>query len=188
MTFINIAAVGWPAMSARARVLAIVAVAAAAAVAGTVGVTLLQTRGESTERPGAVTKPRAGIPPLFLDFGVRDDPEARALRRAATLLNDGERRRAAARFARYRSLPAQIGAAFARWPDGGLDELKRLVASHPDSPLAQLHLGFAYLWAGRVGDAGDTLDRVAARYPDAPEAVEAEDFLYPRVAPNLPLI
>ena len=65
-------------MSARARVLTIVAVAAGLAVAGTVGVTLLQTRGESTTAPGAVTKPHKGRPPLFLDFCVRGDREARS--------------------------------------------------------------------------------------------------------------
>jgi hypothetical protein len=73
-------------MSARARVLTIVAVAAVAAAAGTVGVTLLQTRGETTARPGAVTKPRPGVPPLWFEFGTRGDREALDLSRAAALL------------------------------------------------------------------------------------------------------
>src|SRR5580765_6746229 len=120
-------------MSPRARVLAIVAVAAAAAVAGTVGITLLQTRGEHTAAPGAVSKPRKGIPPLWFEFGVRQDREARDLTRAAELLKKGNRKPAEAIFARYRSLQAEIGAAFAGWPAGGLGELKRLVASHPKS-------------------------------------------------------
>ena len=175
-------------MSARARVLAIVAVAAGLAVAGTVGVTWLQTRGESTTAPGAVTKPHKGHPLLFLDFGVRGDPEAVALSRAATLANDGKERQAAAIFARYHSLQAQIGLAFARWPDGGLDELKHLVATHPESPAAQFHLGMAYYWSGRTADAARTWQRVAARYPDSPESVEAENVLYPRFKSGLPLI
>src|SRR5882672_5262435 len=131
-------------MSARTRVFTVVALAAAAAVAGTVGVTLLQTRGETTTAPGAVTKPRAGTPPLILNFGVREDPEARALYRAQSLYAKGRRAEAARIFGRYHSLEAQIGAAFAGWPDGGLDELKRLVASHPQSSLAELHLGWAF--------------------------------------------
>src|SRR2546425_174283 len=64
------------AVGARSRVLTVVALAAAAAVAGTVGVTLLQTRGETTKTApssAAVTRPRAGAPPLVLDFGVRAD-------------------------------------------------------------------------------------------------------------------
>jgi tetratricopeptide (TPR) repeat protein len=177
-------------MSARARVLTIVAVAAGLAVAGTVGVTLLQTRGESTTAPGAVTKPRKGHPPLFLDFGVRGDPEAAALSHAATLSNGGHARQAAAIFARYHSLPAEIGLAFARWPGGGLDELKRLVATHPESPAAQFHLGMAYFWSGRTADAARTWQRVVSRYPDSPESVEAENVLYPepKFKSGLPLI
>src|SRR5436853_594200 len=71
-------------MTPRARVIATVAVAACIAAGGVVGLTVLQTRGKSTTAPGAVTKPRAGIPPLFLDFGIRDDAQTRELQRAAT--------------------------------------------------------------------------------------------------------
>jgi hypothetical protein len=69
----------------RTRVVAFVALAAVAAVAATIGVTLIQTRGESTTVPGAVTKPRAGAPPLWLDFGVRSDTVARPLAGAHAL-------------------------------------------------------------------------------------------------------
>jgi tetratricopeptide (TPR) repeat protein len=175
-------------MSARARVLTIVAVAAVAAAAGTVGVTLLQTRGETTARPGAVTKPRPGVPPLWFEFGTRGDREALDLSRAAALLKKGDRRQAAAIFARYHSLQAKIGAAFAAWPGHGLDELKRLAAAHPDSPVALLHLGYAYYWSGRVADAVSTDERVAKDFPDSPESVQAENILYPRLVPNLPPI
>src|SRR5215475_11308804 len=106
-------------MSQRARVLAIVAAAAALAVAGTVTVTWLQTRNETTQEPGAVTKPRAGIPPLTLDFGVRQDREAIALDQAETLLRKGKRQQALRIFERYHSVDAQIGAAFANWPHDG---------------------------------------------------------------------
>ena len=175
-------------MNARARVLAIVAAAASVAVAGTVGVTLLQTRGESTTAPGAVAKPRQGRPPVFLEFGVRSDAQAQDLSQAAALLNSGKVRQAGAIFARYHSLQAEIGSAFARWPDGGLDELKRLVAANPESPAAQFNLGMAYFWSGRIADAGNTWERVAGRYPDSAESVEAENVLYPKLVPGTPPI
>ena len=175
-------------MTARARVLAVVAVAAALTVAGTVTVAWLQTRGETTRQAGLVTKPRKGKPPLTFDLGVRSDAEARALLRGERLLRQGKAQAALAVFERYRSVDAQIGAAFARWPDGGLDTLKRLVAAHPRSAAAQLHLGWALLWTGRAADAVRQLQRVDTQFPDAPESVTAEDFLYPKLAPDLPPI
>src|SRR5262245_19891362 len=137
-------------MTPRVRVIATVAVAACLAAGGVVGVTLLQTRGESTTAPGAVTKPRAGIPPLFLDFGVRDDREALELTAGATLLNAKHVAAARAIFARYHSVPAQIGLAFANWPGNGLETLKTIVAHSPRSPAAGYHLAWAFLWSGRV--------------------------------------
>jgi tetratricopeptide (TPR) repeat protein len=175
-------------MTGRTRVLAIVAAAAALAVAGIVTITWLQTRGETSQRLGAVTKPRAGMPPLTLDFGVRSDPEALALSQGETLLRKGKRRAALAVFERYHSVDAQIGAAFARWPADGLDTVKRLVAAHPRNASAQLHLGWALLWTGRAADAAKQFLRVATAFADTPEAVTAEDVLYPKFAPNLPTL
>src|SRR3954467_13791577 len=97
----------WLAMTPRARVVAIVAAAAVLAVTGTVTITWLQTRGETTTAPGSVAKPRPGGPPLVFDFGVRNDTESRALGRAAGLLNGGHSQAAAAIFSRYRSVDAQ---------------------------------------------------------------------------------
>jgi tetratricopeptide (TPR) repeat protein len=176
-------------MTPRARVLAVVAAAGVLAAGGTVGFTLLQTRGETTAAPGAVTKPRSGTPPVFFTFGVRADPEARDLLRAADLLDNGKARQAAVIFGRYRSLQAQIGTAFAAWRQGGgLDELKRLFASHSQSPVAELHLGYAYYWSGRNDDALASWEHVAEQHPDSPEAVQAESLLYPRFAYGLPPI
>lgn len=175
-------------MTPRARVLAIVAAAAAAAVAGTVTITWLQARGETTQAAGAVTKPRPGRPPLTFDFGVRVDPEAAALTRGEALLRKGKAAAALAVFERYHSVEAQIGAAFARWPDGGLDTLKRLVAQHPRSAAAQLHLAWALLWSGRTADAAKRFESVDRGFPDSPESVTAEDILYPKMAPNLPYL
>jgi len=177
-------------MSARTRVLSIAGLASALAVAAIVGATLLQSRsaGPGTAAGGSVTKPRAGAPPLDLDFGVRADAEARALGRAAALYRNGRRQQAGRIFARYHSLPAQIGAAFAAWPDGGLDTLKRLVASHERSALAELHLGWAYYWSGRNADAVRAWSRAVQVEPDSPSAVSASDVLHPSFFPGLPYI
>jgi len=167
----------------------IVGLAAATAVAAVVGVTLLQTRGESTTPVGAVTSPRPGTPPLELDFGVRSDAEAGALARAQTAYNKGHVAEAAAVFGRYHSLQAQIGSAFAAWRDGhGLDSLKSIVAAHPRSALAELHLGWAYYWSGRNADAVVAWQRASQLQPDSPYAVDALDALHPSDIPGLPPI
>jgi predicted Zn-dependent protease len=169
-------------------VLATVAAAAALVVGATVTVAWLQSRGESRSQAGAVTKPRPGRPPLTFDFGVRHDAEAVALARGSRLLRKGQVAAARRIFERYRSVEAQIGLAFARWPDGGLATLQHLVAAHPRSAEAQLHLGWALLWTGRAADASRQFQRVDSDFPDSPEAVTAEDVLYPKMAPNLPYI
>src|SRR4051812_18398561 len=93
-------------MSARTRVLTIAGLASALAVAAIVGATLLQSDGGKTASTNAaVTKPRAGAPPLILDLGVRDDAEARALGQASALYHQGHRAQAGRIFARYSSLP-----------------------------------------------------------------------------------
>jgi tetratricopeptide (TPR) repeat protein len=170
------------------RVVVIVALAALVAAAGVVGATLLQTRGEHTTAPGAVTTPQSGTPPVFFDFGVRADPEARELSRAAQLLDAKPPHPAAARaiFERYHSLRARIGLAFADWPGDGLATLKTLVAENPDSAVAQYHLGWAYYWSGRRAAAAAAWERVETRFPDSPESVEAENQLYASDQPGLP--
>ncbi|HET7146041.1 MAG TPA: tetratricopeptide repeat protein [Gaiellaceae bacterium] len=177
-------------MTARTRVLAIVGAAAVIVAGSTLAVTWLQTRGETTKATGAVATPRAGHPPLTLELGVRNDPEARALLEGERLLRKkGKEGRALAIFERYRSVDARIGALFARWPrGGGLDAMKQIVAEHPRSAAAQLHLAWAYLWAGRVGDAATQFRRVDTQFPDAPEAATAEDVLYSTMAPGPPTL
>jgi tetratricopeptide (TPR) repeat protein len=172
----------------RTRVVGVVAVAALAAVVVTVGVTLIQTRGEHTTVPGAVTKARAGAPPLWLDFGVRNDTETRSLTRAETLYASGKRASAEKVFARDASLDGQIGAAFARWPNGTLDTMKQLVAAHPLSSLALLHFGWALYWTGRNADAVAAWQRATKAEPDSPAAVDAQTALHPSMAPGLPYI
>jgi len=176
-------------VSPRGRVVAIVGLAAAAAVAAVLGVTLLQTRGQTTVVAGAVTAPRAGTPPLQLDFGVRADAQARALARAQQAYDAGKVAQAARVFARYHSLAAQLGTAFARWRSDGLAPVVRIAAAHPTSALAELHLAWAYYWAGRNADAVAAWEKTAALDPDSPYAVDALDALHPSLKiPGLPPI
>ena len=166
------------------RVVVIVALAALIAAAAVVGATLLQTRGEHTTVPGAVIKPHSGQPPLALDFGVDTGAEARALTRAQTLYNANHAAQAAAVFARYHSLEAQIGSAFAAWKQNGLLTVQSLAAAHPASGVAQLHLGIADYWAGRNADAVAAWGEAAKIAADSPYGVKAEDLLHPKL--NLP--
>ncbi len=163
-------------MTPKARVVTIVALAGAVAVGATVGGTILQTRGESTG-----TKARKGAPPLEL-------PQSGPLAQAVKLYDAGRRSEAGVIFDRYHSLSAGIGSAFARWPHGSLDAMKKLVASHPSSALAELHLGLAYYWAGRDNDAAAAWQQAAKVDPDTPYAISALDLLHPNVAPNVPPI
>lgn len=168
-------------MSSRGRVFALVALAVAAA-SGVVVVGVMATRGHVPEAP----KPRAGHPPLALDFGLRTDPETRALEQAQTLYKDREVDRAAAIFGRYSSLEAQVGSAMAAWPGGTIPRLEDLQAAHAKSSLVALHLGLAYYWARRDADALAAWRAAARRQPDTPYAVRAGDFLHPQFAPGLP--
>jgi Flp pilus assembly protein TadD len=172
-------------VSPRARVWLVVAVAALGAVGAVVGVTLEQTRG-GTPSNGAVGAPRKGVPRLLLDLGVRTDAEARALRRAGSLYDRGRHEAALEIFERYDSLQARIGAAFARWPDHSLEQVRELAAGSPASSLAQLHLGMAFLWAGRNADAVEALRRAERVQPDTASAVEADTVLHLKLAPGLP--
>jgi Flp pilus assembly protein TadD len=165
------------------RVVVIVALAALIAAAAVVGTTLLQTRGERTTVPGAVVKPRAGQPPLALDFGIETSAEARTLARAQALYNGGHVAQAAAIFARYHSLESQIGSAFAAWTKNGLATVQSLAAAHPASSVALLHLGIADYWAGHNADAVAEWEKTARVGADSAYGVKAEDLLHPKLSP-----
>jgi tetratricopeptide (TPR) repeat protein len=170
----------------------IVVLAALVAAAAVIGVTLLQTRGERTTVPNAVTKPRAGLPPLDLNFGVDGSAEARALLGAQALYNAHHVARAAAIFARYDSLQAQIGSAFAAWKQNGLGKMQALAAANPASSVALLHLGIADYWVGRNADAVAEWEKAAKVGADSPYGVRAEDLLHPKLSfrglPSLPYL
>jgi predicted Zn-dependent protease len=157
----------------------IVAVVALAAAGATVGVTLA-TRTEVPK--AAVRKP----PPLLLDLGVRADPEARALARAARLYLAGRRVQAGRIFARYRSVQARVGAAFAAWPDT-LPRLRPLVVHHPRNAFVELHYALALAAGGRARAARGPLEVAASAQPDTLSAVRAGTLLHPNMAPGLPI-
>ena len=158
--------------------------AAAAAIAVAVGA------GGGEEPAGisgqAPREPRAGRPPLAYRFGVRDDAESRALLRGARLLEAGRVASAQRAFARFDSLEAKVGAAFASWPNGTVDRLVQLAGLYPRSSLVQLHLGLALFWAND-GEADTAWREAEDVEPDSPYALVAEDLLHPKVAPGIPL-
>jgi tetratricopeptide (TPR) repeat protein len=172
-------------VSARARVILVVALAASAAAGIAVGATLL-TRSSSGKPPSGSSL-RAGAPPLLLDLGVRADPEAVALRRASALYANGKRKAAGAIFGRYTSLAARIGAAFSTWPEKTAAELDALARTHPRDSLVQLHRGLALYWSGKDAAAVTAWQSAKRVEPDTPSAVYADNLLHPSSPPGLPV-
>jgi tetratricopeptide (TPR) repeat protein len=165
-------------MTARGRVFLLVALAAVVA-SGVVVIGVLATRSDVPS-----VKPRRGLPPLALDFGVRTDQEARALRQAEQLYDRGrDKKRAAEIFGRYHSLEAEVGEAFATWPSGTVERLQTLAAEHPRSSLVALHLGMALYWSHRDQEAKMAWRATERLQPDTPYAVHAADILNPRRGP-----
>jgi tetratricopeptide (TPR) repeat protein len=161
-------------VSPRARIWMIVVAACALAVAATLGIVAL-TRDE----PATAGDP----PPLFLDLGVREDAQARDLRRGSRLYSDGRLDDALTIFERYGSPEARIGAAFASWPD----TMPALQALPQASSAVRLHQGIVLATTGAERAARTELEAAARLQPDTPYAVRADDFLHPRFAPGLPL-
>jgi tetratricopeptide (TPR) repeat protein len=170
-------------MSARTRVWIVVAAAAAIVVTAAVAI-VVATSGKTSSV--TAPQPRKGAPLLLLDTGLRTDAETRALRRAAVLYTKGRRAEAGRIFAAQHSLNAELGAAFARWPDGTLARVSALARTHPGSALARLHLGLALIWTGRNAEGVAALRKAEQTEPDSASAVRAGDLLHPRVAPGLP--
>lgn len=166
-------------------VVAFAAVAASGLVVGTVAFTRTST-GKAFTQTQTTPNVVGRAPALVLDLGVRTDPEAVALRRANQLYVAGKRQAAARIFARYRSVPAEVGAALASWPSGTVVRLEQLVGKHPQSGLALLHLGLAQVASGRTKAAQVAWRRALARDPDTEPAVQAESLLYTSFAPGRP--
>jgi tetratricopeptide (TPR) repeat protein len=169
-------------VTARTRIIGLVALASAAAVA--VVAVAVVSAGDGSQEPGMEAQPRPGRPPLSLSLGFRDDPEARDLARGSTLYARGNVAAAARLFERHDSLEAKVGLALASWPDG-YDRLEQLAKLYPKSGLVQLHLGLARLWAGR-GDPVAAWQAVDESEPDSPYAVLAGNLLFPKLPRGLP--
>jgi tetratricopeptide (TPR) repeat protein len=155
------------------------ALVAAAVVAGVA----LIGRGDGS--PGE--KP----PPLELSVLLGDDSEAQALRAAERSYDSGRTDDARAQFAALlrdhpESLEAAVGAAVSAWPDGTLERLRELEASHPDSALVHLHLGLALYAEGQQDEAAAEWRQAVEVEPDSQSAVRAGDVLHPDMAPGLP--
>jgi len=162
---------------------AITAAVALAAAGLTVGLTLA-TR---TPTPHRETQP--GSPPLLLDLGVRTDPEAVALRRAAMLYDQGRMQRAGLIFERYTSAEAQVGAALAAWRESSrasFTAISDLARRHPRNSLVQLEYGLALFWRGDDAGAGEAWRAARRAQPDTPYALRAEDLLHPNFPRGLP--
>jgi len=170
------------------RVLLVVALAALAAAAAVVGLTLLQTRGQTTSLPGAVVKPRPGRPPLELEFGIDASAEASALAHAQALYNGKHVAQAAAIFSRFHSVEAQLGTAFASWSGSSiLSAVKAIDRAHKDDLAVLVNLGWADYWAGRNAAAANAWQRAARLGADSPYGVDAEYALHGG-PPGLPAI
>jgi tetratricopeptide (TPR) repeat protein len=157
----------------RTRVFLVVVIAALVAAGAAIAAALVL--GSDEEKGGV----REGAPPLVLDLGLRTDPEATALRRAEGLYTNRKRADAERIFARYDSPPAEIGAAFSKWPERTVSKLERLAAEHPRDSRVLLHLGFARFWVGRDNEALQAWREAARVQPDSPSAGRADDVLHP---------
>ena len=172
-------------MSARRRIVLLVAAVCAAAVA-VVAVAVISSTGASA--PDATTEPglREGRPALSFALGFREDAEARDLSHAATLYAQGDPTGAATLFRKHDSLEAKVGASLADWPEGSLERLEQLAKLYPEAAVVQLHLGLARLWANEGDPAGAWRAAIEAE-PDTPYAIVAGNLLHPGSPRGLPM-
>ena len=181
-------------MSQRARVALVVGVVAVAAAAATVGGALVQGRdtgGEVHGQTATTGAERAGPPALELAILDRDDGEARRLRVAERLFEEGRTAEARRRFEALAerneaSVEAAVGAAIASWPDGTVERLEDLVDRNPTSGVARLNLGLALLAEGDTEGAREQWRQAKRRDPDSAPALRADDLLHPDSPPGRP--
>jgi tetratricopeptide (TPR) repeat protein len=169
-------------VSPRTRIRLVVGGLALVAAAVVAGVALIGRGDSSPDR-----KP----PVLELSVVLGDDPEAQALRAAERAYDSGETEQARTQFAAILrdhpdSLEAAVGAAVAAWPDGTLDRLQELEATHPGSALVHLHLGLVLYAEGTQDEATAEWQQAVEVEPDSQSAVRAGDLLHPDMAPGLP--
>ena len=169
-------------MSARTRIRLIVGGLAVVAAAVVAGVALIG-RGDSS--------PEQKTPVLELSVLLGDDAEAQALRSAERAYDSGQAEEARSQFEAVlrdhpESVEAAVGAAVAAWPDGTVERLRELEATHPGSALVHLHLGLALYAEGDQDGARAEWQKAAQAEPDSQSAVRAGDLLHPDMAPGLP--
>ena len=157
----------------------VLALVAAAVVVGVA----LNGRGDGS--------PQRQPPALELSVLLRDDAEATALRAAERSYDSGDAQAARTQFESIlsrdpASVEAAVGVAIASWPDGTIDDLRRLALGHPRSALVHLHLGLALFADGQQDEAGAEWEKAAQVEPDSASAVRAGDLLHPGMAPGLP--
>jgi tetratricopeptide (TPR) repeat protein len=165
-------------------VYAVVAAAAVAAAAVAVG-GAIATREHRGGSP-SVVKARDGHPRLELDLGVRDDVQARRLRRAQGLYDRKRYEQAGALVAGDTVLEAEVVRLFAAWPGSSLASLEELALAHPHNSFVDLHLGLARYWAGENAAAVAAWRKADREQPDTMSAIRAEDLLHPDDFPGRP--
>ena len=182
-------------MSPRRRVQAAVGLVALAAAGVAVGGALIQGREAGGEVHGrtATEERRAEPPALELALVDRDDGEARALREAERLYEEGQADDARARFEAVladdpSSVEAAIGAAVAAWPEDTVGRLRDLVEQNPESAVARLNLGLALFAEGDGEGAAEEWREAERRDPDSPAALRAEDLLNADSPPGRPVL
>jgi tetratricopeptide (TPR) repeat protein len=166
-------------MSRRLRLILVAAVAAAAALAVVGGAALFGGDDEAEALP-------KGVPPFVVDLGVRTDPEAVALRRAARSYQAGQRGLAGRILTGHPSLQAQVGRTLAGWPEGTRDRLEALAQENPGSGAVLFHLGLARFWSGDRDGALDAWRAASSRDPDSGYAIRSADLLFRQFPPGLP--
>ena len=149
------------------RILVVIGVAAIAVIGAVAFIAGRGSNGPSASQAAA----RKGSPPLALDLGLRDDPQAQALRRAVTLYAHHHPAAAAQVFDRYSSLPAQIGSAFAGWPNGTVSQLEGMANRYPDNSLVLLNLGLARYWSGDNAGAAQAWTDAYEAHPNTPPGI-----------------
>ena len=170
-------------MSARMRILVVIGVAAVAAIAAVAFISVRGSNGPNANQTAA----RKGAPPLALDLGVREDAQAKQLRRAAALYAKDKRGQAGEIFDRYSSLPAQIGSAFAGWPNGTVSQLEGMANRYPDNSLVLLNLGLARYWSGDNSGAVQAWTDAYEAQRDTQSSLTADSLLHPNTPQGIPV-
>ena len=185
-------------VSPRARIALLVAVAAVLAIGAVVaGAMFLGDDAPRSAASPGTTEPTPAEPeqpePPALELAVidRDDEDAAGLRRGELLYEEGDPDGARERFDAVLandpgSIEAAIGAAYADWPDGTLEELEALALRHPKSAVLRLNLGLVRLTLGDLEAAREEWREAEEGEPDAPAALKAEDLLNPQSPPGRP--